>query len=364
MSWLGLADQQQRRFSLRGIGADRSERRRHPAGDTYLLPRGTLLFETRMTPDRRPHALLAFTKSWPDQRSLSFQAIPGGGISLVQVEGEHIAHAAVQHIVPERTDVLRVTFSWDAPRKYACLTVERPESHQITSVPVAEIKPIPLAALRDMIMGRGDQVFDRDLVFAALSDSVEPVGPTPTLCGQTMIETPWGYKAADSLQRGDIVLTRERETVPILHRIDRTVPARGSYAPVRLRAPYFGLLEDTLVAPQQRLVIDGPEVEYLFNQEAVLVPARHLVNGFAARQEPARTTVAYCQFILPAHQAIMVAGTALESLYIGRLRRKPAVLAATLLSNLDRNSLPEHGQTAFKELKWYDAIHLARQRAA
>lgn len=364
MSWLGLADQQERRFSLRGIGADRSEQRRHPASDGYFLPRGTILFETRMTPDRRPHALLAFTNSWPDQRSLSFQAIPGGGISLVQVEGEHIAHAAVQHIVPERTDVLRVTFSWDAPRGYALLTVERPETHQITSVPVADIKPIPLRALRDLMMGRGDQSFDNDLVFAALSDDIEPVGPAPSLGGQTMVATPSGYTAADSLRRGDTVLTREGEVVPILHRVDRRVPARGSYAPVRLRAPYFGLLEDTLVSPQQRLVIDGPEVEYLFNQEAVLVPARHLVNGFAARQEPVTTTVSYCQFILPAHQAIMAAGTALESLYIGRLRRKPAMLNATVLRGIDRNTLPEHGQTAFKELKWYDAIHLARQRAA
>ncbi len=364
MSWLGLADHEQRRFSLRGIGSDRSDQRRHPAGDAYLLSRGTLMFETRMTPDRRPHALLAFTKSWPDQRSLSFQAIPGGGISLVQVEGEHIAHAAVQHIVPERTDVLRVTFSWDAPKGFACLTVERPETHQVTTVPVADIRPIPLAALRDLIMGHDDQSFDRDLVFAALSDEIEPVGPTPSLSGQTMIATPWGYKSAGSLQRGDTVLTREGEIVPILHRVDRMLPARGSYAPVRLRAPYFGLLEDTLVAPQQRLVIDGPEVEYLFNQEAVLVPARHLMNGFAARHESTQTTIAYCQFVLPAHQAIIAAGTALESLYIGRLRRRPAMLNATVLRGLDRNALPEHGRTAFKELKWYDAIHLARQRAA
>ena len=83
------------------------------------------------------------------------------------------------------------------------------------------------------------------------------------------------------------MLTRGGGVVPVLHKLDRVVPARGSLAPVRLRAPYFGLLDDVIVAPEQRLVIDGSEVEYLFNQEAVLVPARHLVNGFAAMAESA-----------------------------------------------------------------------------
>ncbi|MEE4187684.1 MAG: Hint domain-containing protein [Roseobacter sp.] len=364
MSWLGLADKFERRFSLRGIGADRAEARRHPEGEGYRLKRGTLLFETRMMPDAKPHTLLGFNQGWPDQRSLSFQAIPGGGVSMVQVEGENIAHAAVQHAVSGRTDTLRVTFSWDVSNRHAQLTVEKPESAQITSVTVADVSALPLVALHDFIMGRGDQTFDADVIFAALSDDIEPVGPMPGLGADAMIATPTGYRPAAQLRRGDTVLTREGATVPVLHRIERTCPARGSFAPVRLRAPYFGLLEDALVAPQQRLVIDGSEVEYLFGQEAVLVPARHLVNGFAARQDSPPTTMHYCQFILPRHEAILCAGTAVESLNIGRLRRKPQVLGTTLLAGLDRSMLPDHAQPAYKELKWYDAIHLARQRAA
>ena len=364
MSWLGLADKTERRFSLRGIGADRLGERRHPEDDAYLLARGTLLLETRMTAGTRPHPLLEYNQSWPDQRSLSFRAIPGGGVSLVQVEGEHITHAALQHKVVGRTDVLRITFAWDCPRNWAQLTVERPEADHVSSVAVNDVKPMPLQALQDLIMGRGDQCFDADVIYAALSDTVEPVGPMPSLCARAMVATPDGYKPAESLMRGETVLTQDGEVVPILHRVDRTCPARGSFAPVRLRAPYFGLLDDVIVAPQQRLVIDGSEVEYLFNQEAVLVPARHLVNGFAAQQETTQTTMRYCQFILPRHEAILLAGTAAESLYIGRIRRKPDLMARTLLHEFDRSMLPEHAQPAFKELKWYDAIHLARQRAA
>jgi hypothetical protein len=30
----------------------------------------------------------------------------------------------------------------------------------------------------------------------------------------------------------------------------------------------------------------------------------------------------------------------------------------------DRNDLPEHKATSYKVLKWYEAIHLAKRRAA
>ena len=283
---------------------------------------------------------------------------------MVQVTGEHIAHAAVQHAVSARTDVLRVTFSWDAPRSWAQLTVERPDEHHITGKQVSDIRPMPLSSLKNLILGNRDCTFDDDVLFVALSDTVEPVGPTPSLEQNAMIATPDGYKPVGSLQRGDTAITRGGDVVPVLHRLDRVVPARGSFAPVRLRAPYFGLKEDVIVGQDQRLVIDGSEVEYLFNEEAVLVPARHLVNGFAALREPTGPTAVYSQLILPAHEAIDVAGTTLESLYIGRLRRKPEVLQHSLLKDLNRNDLPEHGRAAFKELKWYDAIHLARQRVA
>ena len=280
------------------------------------------------------------------------------------VEGEHIVHAAVQHAVSARTDVLRITFAWDALTHWGQLTVERPEEHHVSSTTLEGVRPIPLQSLRRMFMGRGDCLLADGLVFAALSDTIEPVGPAPSLDPKAMVLTPVGYKEVGVLQRGDTLISRNGDVVPVLYTVTRPVPARGSFAPVRLRAPYFGLLEDAVVGPEQRLVIDGSEVEYLFNQEAVLIPARHLMNGFAARSERTGPITQYTQVILPAHEALILSGTAAESLYIGRLRRNPALLKTTVLRDFDRNRLPEHGRTAFKELKWYDSIHLARQRAA
>ena len=364
MGWLAVCDHKERRFSLRGVGHDRNDNRRHAEGADTLLARGSILIETRVTPEGRPQELLSFSKSWPDQSSLAIRAIPGGGISLVQVNGEQIAHTALRHGMAARTDVLRITFAWDAPRAWAQLSVERPDTHQIACVPVQNASAMRLTDLRDLMMGRGNSLFAKDIIFAALSDEVERIGPQPSLCPTALIATPEGYRAAGTLQRGDTVLTHSGDVVPVLHSVARTVPARGSFAPVRLRAPYFGLRQDVLVAPDQRLIIGGSEVEYLFAEEAVLTPARHLVNGFAALFEPAGATQRYVQLVLPDHDALIVAGAAMESLYIGRIRRNPAELAATLLYDVERQSLPEHRRPAFKVLKWFEAIHLARQRAA
>lgn len=364
MTWLALSDHDGRRLSLRGLGISKQDApvlEDHPKTE---LRRGSILLETRLSPDGRPQVLFGYKNTHPVLRSLVIQAIPGGGIALVQVQGAAITHAAIQHKDRGRTDVLRLTFSWDCDSKWGRLSLEYPEETTVVSVPVEDPQPLTLEDIRILMLGQGAHDFAPDMVFAALSDQIEPVGPCPTLLQTTPIETPWGHTEAGKLRRGDTVHTRSNGVVPVLQRVARIVPARGSFQPVRLRAPYFGLREDIIVAPDQRLLIDGPEVEYLFNQEAVLVPARHLINGFAAAVEPCGPMIRYDQFVLPDHETLIAAGTAVESLYIGRIRRYPEQMSRSILHHMDRGALPEHPRPMHPAIKWYEAIHLARQRAA
>jgi hypothetical protein len=124
------------------------------------------------------------------------------------------------------------------------------------------------------------------------------------------------------------------------------------------------LRRDIVVAPHQRLVIRGSEVEYLFNSEAVLVPARHLVNGFSALFAESPMMVSYHNLLLPGHEELDAAGTQTESLYVGRLRRKPDLIGCSLLGACDRARLPEHPWPLWPVLKPYEAITLAMNRAA
>jgi len=364
MTWLALTDHKDRRLSLRGLGA---EKRNTPViEDTPQneLTRGTIMFETQVAEDSKPQVLFGFNTPHPSKRSLVFQAIPGGGLAMVHVQDDKIAHAAIAHKNAGRAEILRLSYAWDTKYNWGRLTLEQVGESTVTSVAVENPLPLTLDDLRDLMLGRGSHDYAPDMVFAALSDQIEPIGPSPTLGPDTPVATPWGYRNAGTLKRGDTVYTSNGDVVPVLQTISRTVPARGSYAPIRMRAPYFGLQDDIIIAPEQHVVIDGPEVEYLFSCEKVLTPGRHLVNGFAARTEPCGHTTTYTQLILPNHDTLMAGGAPLESLYIGRLRRDVHQLASSVLFGVDRMDLPEHKAPSHKVLKWYEAIHLAKRRAA
>lgn len=361
--WIGIADQESGRFSPGGSQALAGGRQK-PVDAQALLPRGSLLVETRLSPEDRPQSLLAFRRTYPWAGSFALKALPGGGIFLVEAQADDMRHVTLPHAPDGRTDMVRLSYSWDAPEKWGRLTLERPETDLVHSVDIRNPHPMPLAELSHVFVDPRRRELDPDVSFFALSERPEPVGPMPGLTGQVPVSTPSGFVPAGLLNRGDLVLTAEGSSVPVLHRVSRVVPARGSFRPVLLRAPYFGLRQDILVAPQQRLVMSGTQVEYMFGREAVLVPARHLVNGVSARYAEGPDLVEYHGLLLPGHEAIIAAGCQMESLYIGRLRRKPASLAASVLTGLDRNSLPEHPRPMELVLKPFEAITLAMSRAA
>ncbi len=365
MTWVGLRDQQSGVFASTGLGHAPDARPLVATGRDALMPRGSIVVETRISPGRRPQPLIRFDRQhggWP--MHLSLQAIPGGGITLVLNQAGAISHASLNKPQTGRLDTLRISYCWDAPARIGWLTVERTDSHRFLIAPIASPRPLRVSDARALIRGAGECYVSPDVVYVAISTEVEPVGPMPSLAPDTPVATPHAYVPAGSLRRGDTVLTAAGEAVPILHSFTRTVPARGHFRPVRMRAPYFGLQQDIVVAPFQRLVISGSVVDYMFGTEAVLVNACHLIGGTSAVPADCGPVVTYTQLLLPGHEALMAAGSAIESLYVGRLRRDRQALGASILSGLDRAHLPEHGESVYPVLRAFDALVLAEQRAA
>ncbi len=363
MTWLGLTDGAESHFDPDGL-ARRNTGAPKPVHPDRLLPRGSLMVETRLSPDARPQTLLAFNRTYPWACCFSLQALPRGGFTLIDGQCETVRHATLPHQPKGRLDIIRLTYSWDAPAKWGRLALERTETEKVHMVALKPPHPMPLADLKTMLTDAQQRDMDPDVAVVALSGQIEPLGPMPGLTGQTPVATPRGYVAAGHLKRGDMVLTEGGNAVPVLQAVAREVPAHGSFRPVRLRAPYFGLRCDITVAPHQRLVLRGSDVEYTFGHEAVLVPARHLIDGISAFHVDGPRLVNYHQMVLPAHEVVLAAGAPLESLYIGRLRRKPAERAASLLAEAQRDHLPEHPYPVWPVLKPFEAITLAMGRAA
>ncbi len=366
MAWIAIADHTDVQFDAQGLGTNGARPQAHVRGlpPDLLVPKGSLVIETGLSPHKKPQPLLTFSPGNAGALSISLQAIPGGGLTLVIANGDDLQHCAISHADTGRTDLLRITYAWDAPARIGMIAAERTGTEAIALHPIKAPKPILMRDLHALFYGEGRRDFAEDVVYFSAATHVTGIGPAPSLTPDTPIATPNGYRPIETLKRGDTVLTNTGEVVPVLHRIDSVVPARGLSKPMILRAPYFGLKQNISVAPNQHLVIRGSEVEYLFGHEAVLVPARNLAGAPTADSRYHAGTIRYCQLLLPGHEALDAAGTAAESLYIGRIRRKPHLLAASRFADLDQATLPDHGKSLYPVLRAFDAQVLADYRAA
>lgn len=369
MRWLGIIDLTDGTRDLAGLTLAQAS----AGGGDALMLRGTLVAEMTLPDSARPEPLLLFAQDgdWPIE--LGLQAVPGGGLSLVLQQSGQVSHATLNPSKSGRTGQIRLTYAWDSLAGYARLTLERADSDRVQITALPPPRPWRYRDLMTLLSPGPLRFLSPALTYLALSDQLEPVGPTPGLDPSTPVATPLGYRAAGTLRRGDLVLDETGASQPVLHVLHRELPALGVFRPVRLRAPFFGLQQDIQVSASQRLVLRGSEVEYMFGQPAVLVPARHLLGTSVATAGGGLADasainpglrVCYCQLVLPDHMPLRAAGGVLESLYLGSLRRDSIRLGASQLAVVERSSLPEHGPPRYPVLCAFDAAILAERRVA
>ncbi len=133
----------------------------------------------------------------------------------------------------------------------------------------------------------------------------------------TMIATPMGPRAIESLVPGDLVITRDSGLQPIRWIGRRTVPAVGRFAPVRIqKGAVPDLATDLIVSPQHRMLIEGYRAQLMFGQDEVLASAKHMVDGKRiTRQEGGDVT--YVHMIFDRHEIVFANGAATESFHPG-----------------------------------------------
>lgn len=361
MSWIGACTRHKGWFTTPAPDHTVQDPR-HPLVE--LLPQGTLTIEARVTPEDRPQTLLSFDRCFPWPGRFSLQVLPGGSVVFIEAQGRDTTSAVLPCPYVDRTDVIRLSYSWDARANRARLAIERPEPDSLHMVHLDVARPMILTDMRDLMTRPHLTEIDADVMQIGLSDRIEPVGPRPGLLPQTPILTNEGERFVHTLKRGDLVMTDAGDLVPVLHVIRSEMPALGVFRPVCLRAGYFGLTRDLVLSSDQRIVLHGTDVEYMFGSEAVSIPARHLINDVSATYVDGPQKLALYQLVLPNHEAIIASGCPLESLYIGRMRRRPEKLSTSVLSDIDRSLLPEHAQPVWPVLKPFEAISLASARAA
>lgn len=132
----------------------------------------------------------------------------------------------------------------------------------------------------------------------------------------TMIDTPDGPRAVETLMPGDMVTTMDNGPQVIRWAGQRTVSGRGKMAPISFAAGAIGNEVPLQLSPQHRVLIRGWKAELMSGQAEVLSAAKHLVNDDTIRQT-ACDAVTYVHIMFDSHQIVRSNGAWTESFHPG-----------------------------------------------
>ena len=194
------------------------------------------------------------------------------------------------------------------------------------------------------------------------------VDSVPCFVAGTLIATPAGERAVETLRAGDLVLTRDDGAQPLRWIGSRTIAATGDFAPVHINAGALGDHRALSVSPQHRVLIDGPLAELLFGEAEVLVAALDLVDGAnVTRREGGDVT--YVHLLFDRHQVIRSEGLETESFLpgprTGSMFERPVIdEICRLFPQLDPDTGHGYGSAARRILRRFEALLLSGRRAA
>ncbi|MFV2038599.1 MAG: Hint domain-containing protein, partial [Paracoccaceae bacterium] len=138
----------------------------------------------------------------------------------------------------------------------------------------------------------------------------------PCFVRGTMILTPKGEVAVENLRPGDLVVTLDHGAQRVRWIGMSEVDASGEFAPVLIRAGALGNSRALRVSPQHRILVQGWQAELYFGQSAVLVAAKHLVDGAGIVQETGKS-VCYFHMMFSQHELVTSDGVLSESFFPG-----------------------------------------------
>lgn len=132
----------------------------------------------------------------------------------------------------------------------------------------------------------------------------------------TLIATPQGPRAVESLAPGDMVDTLDDGPQPLVWTGAQSAEANGRTAPVLFRAGHYGAERDLMVSPQHRMLLRGPQLELMFGSSEMLAPAAALVDGQGVLRRPGGQ-IGYHHLMFTRHQLVLANGAPSESFYPG-----------------------------------------------
>jgi hypothetical protein len=138
----------------------------------------------------------------------------------------------------------------------------------------------------------------------------------------TLIDTPEGPRAAETLATGDVVTTLFNGSRPLrwvgrrrLSMLD--LLAHPGLRPVEFAPGSVGNARPLLVSPQKRMLIDDWRAEVYFGEDRVLVAAQALIDDRMARVVLRAEGIDYITLLCDRHEVLLAEGALSESFHPG-----------------------------------------------
>lgn len=212
------------------------------------------------------------------------------GLVILHRQGKSVARHLLPGPLPYGRGTGRLSFRFDAPARVWDMTFELLASDPPAVIASTGRNPMPLHLSDIQPMCTAPRSTGAVLWFG-LTRGAAPPTSAAWIGQRTPVETSLGPVAAGNLVPGIIIMTADHGPLPLRARRNLTLPARGSFAPVLLRAPFFGLRQDLLVSADQLVAVTGAEAEYLFAEESVLMRAGDMVDGRTALTDQRRAVI-------------------------------------------------------------------------
>lgn len=205
---------------------------------------------------------------------------------------------------------------------------------------------------------------DTDLTASAITDNSTLIpheslgGSVVCFASGTLILTETGDRPVESLQVGDLALTRDAGLKPIAWIGRTTVAAQRDLAPIVITQGTLGNDRDLVVSPQHAILLADWRAELLFGQPEVLVRAKDLL-GLDGVYRRTGGLVTYHHVLFDTHHLVQSAGLWTESLYPGDMTLQSVNTAARDEIIALFPDLAGYGPKAAPCLRTFEAVVLA-----
>lgn len=266
-----------------------SDRPPPQGGEGRAISAGVFVVELAL-PIAETAVLLDFHTTGPDPRTFTLFHDPMAGLVLIHRQGQSVARHALPGPLPWQSATGRLSLKFDMAAASWQMSLEFLGATGLAPMFATGRHPLPIREgdLHGLSQAPARATRHPAVLWFGLTRGGDLPARAPWIGQRTPVATARGSVMAGHLRPGDLIATADGGLLPLRRIRLLDLPTCGSFAPVILRAPYFGASHDLLVSSDQHLVLSGSEVEYLFNEEQVLVEAGALVDGRTALAEQRR----------------------------------------------------------------------------